>query len=86
MRRAEFERSFVVDAMSFDSASGYSEADDLYFECTLCGDIVRSRPIEVAECSCGNLAVDPDSGRLLPRYAHGTVNFLHAHSRANGGR
>ena len=86
MRRADFERSFVVDAMSFDAASGYPQGDNLYCGCTLCGDIVPSQPIELAECSCGNLVVDSDSDKLLPRHGDGTVKPLHAHPRAPGGR
>jgi hypothetical protein len=86
MKRADFERSFVVDAMSFDAASGYPQGDDLYYQCSLCGDIVRSQPIESAECSCGNLVVDSDTGKLLPRNGDGSVKVLHAHPRTPGGR
>jgi hypothetical protein len=86
MRRADFERSFVVDAMSFNEASGYPQGDDLYYECSLCGEIVRSQPIESAECSCGNLLVDSDTGQLLPRHGDGTVKVLRAHPRSHGGR
>lgn len=86
MRRADFERSFVVDDMSFDAASAYPQTDELYYECTLCEDVVQSQPVESAECSCGNLVVDPDTGKLLPRLADGAVKVFRAHPRYPGGR
>lgn len=84
MKRADFVHAFVLDQMSFDPASGYPRGDSIYFECTLCGDVVGSRAVDTTECSCGNLAVDPDTGRLEPRHGHGTALVFHAHPRSAG--
>ena len=81
MKRTDFEHAFVLDQMPFDQSARYPEGDGIYFECTLCGDIVASRPVETAECSCGNLVVDSDAGTLNPRHGHGTVLVLHARPR-----
>ena len=85
MKRADFDHSFTPDQMSFDPASGYPQGDSIYFECTLCGDVVGSRAIEATECSCGNVVVDADSNRLNPRHGHGTVLVLHARPRSGSG-
>lgn len=84
MKRADFVHSFVSDQMSYDPAAGYPEGDSIYFECTLCGDVVGSRVSDTTECSCGNLVIDVDTGKLNPRNDHGTVVVLHAHPRPEG--
>jgi hypothetical protein len=81
MKRADFQHSFALDNMSLDPASRYLEGDRMYFECALCGEVIASRPIEAAECWCGNLAVDANSGTLNPRHGHGTVLVFHARPR-----
>lgn len=81
MKRHEFEFVLVPDQMSFDPAGGYPAGDRIYFECTLCGDVIGSQPLDAAECSCGNLVVDADRRALTPRHGHGTVLVLHAQPR-----
>lgn len=82
MKRADFQDFFVLDQMTFDATSNYPVGDSIYFECKLCGDVVGTRPAEMTECSCGNLVVDADSGKLNPRHDHGTVLVLHARPRS----
>ncbi len=82
MKRVDFERAVVLEPMSFDSASGYPPEDRIYFECTLCGEIVGSHPAEATECACGNLRVDADSGTLDPRHSPASVLVLHARPRS----
>ena len=81
MKRHEFEISLIPDQMSFDSAGAYPSGDRIYFECTLCKDVIASQPVDAAECSCGNLTVDADTSALTARHGHGTVLVLHAQPR-----
>ena len=81
MKRPEFEHCFEIDEMPFDPAARFPPEDRVYFECKLCGDIVGSRHSEPEECTCGNLVVDYDAGKLRPRYGDGTVLVFHARPR-----
>lgn len=53
--------------LSFDSSRGYPAGPGLFYECINCGDVIASLPAESQCCSCGNLVVDVDFGRLLFR-------------------
>ena len=81
MKRAEFERAFVIDEMAFDPAERFPPGDHVYFECKLCGEIVGAGGAEFEECACGNLVMDYDAGRLRPHYADGTVLVFRARPR-----
>jgi len=47
--------------VTFDPSLGWPNGSDLYYECLICGDIVRSS--EEDECRCGNIYVDAAAGR-----------------------
>lgn len=86
MKRTDFDRSFVWDQMSYDPASEYPKGGGIFFECTLCGDVVGAGAADTAECSCGNLVVDIDTGKPGPHCDHGTIAVLHGHPRPQGAR
>ena len=46
------------------SASGYPRGENLFYECTKCGDVLPSMPKDSTSCSCKNLHIDVDYGRL----------------------
>jgi len=46
------------------SASGYPTGINLFYECTKCGDVLPSLPKDSLSCSCKNLHIDVDYGRL----------------------
>lgn len=46
------------------SLFGFPVAADIYYECRICGDTVPSRPENSAACSCRNIVVDADAGRI----------------------
>jgi hypothetical protein len=49
---------------SFNPQSGYPAGKDLYYECLRCGDVIHSLPIESMMCSCRNIAIDIEYGRV----------------------
>ena len=49
---------------SYDPERGYPAGSNLYYECLKCGDIVPSLPIDNIFCSCRNIAIDVDYGRI----------------------
>lgn len=44
--------------------SGYPAGNDIFYECGICGDSVPSKPRNAAACTCRNIIVDADSGRV----------------------
>jgi hypothetical protein len=57
------QRSYVP----FDPRSGYPTGDNLYYECTICGDTLPSLPEDGIGCSCRNIFIDVDAGRMSVR-------------------
>lgn len=43
---------------------GFPASDNLYYECLRCGDVVPSLPNDNIACSCENIAIDVDYGRV----------------------
>lgn len=43
---------------------GYPAGSDIFYECKTCGDVIPSRPENAAACSCRNVIVDADAGRV----------------------
>lgn len=43
---------------------GYPTGPDIFYECGICGDSVPSMPDNAAACSCRNIVVDADAGRV----------------------
>ena len=50
--------------INFKSSLGYPAGDNTFYVCTNCGDIFPSLPKENTICSCGNLCIDVDYGRV----------------------
>lgn len=48
----------------YDPATGYPAGSDLYYECLKCGDVIPSKPPDSTACSCRNIMIDVDYGRL----------------------
>ena len=51
----------------FDPKLGYPVGKNLYYECTECEDRIPSMPPDSIGCSCGNLFIDVDAGRVSVR-------------------
>ncbi len=49
---------------SFDHSKGYPAKNDLYYECLKCNDIILSLPKDSISCSCKNISIDIDYGRI----------------------
>jgi hypothetical protein len=47
-----------------DPATGYPAGSDLFYECQRCGDVLPSRPEDNAACTCRNIMIDVDYGRI----------------------
>ncbi len=47
-----------------DFKKGYPADKNIFYECQICKDIVESRPIQYLQCTCGNVRIDPDFGRM----------------------
>jgi hypothetical protein len=45
-------------------STGYPADASLRYECLECGDIVNSLPKDSTHCSCRNLMIDVDFGRI----------------------
>lgn len=50
--------------LRFDSSQGFPVGDNLYYECLRCGDFLPSLPNDNIACSCENIAIDIDYGRV----------------------
>jgi ribosomal protein S27E len=48
----------------FNPSQGYPVGKDLFYECSDCGERVPSLPQESIQCSCGNIFIDADAGRM----------------------
>lgn len=53
----------------FDPAEGFPVAALLHYECLDCGGTVPSTPADSIGCSCGNVFVDVDVGRVSVKRA-----------------
>jgi hypothetical protein len=49
---------------TFDPAHGYPKSRHISYECLICGEVVSSEPPENIGCTCGNVFIDVDAGRL----------------------
>lgn len=50
--------------IEFDSASGYPSGSFVFYECIKCGGILPSLPDRGIGCSCRNIFIDVDAGRI----------------------
>ncbi len=49
---------------SFNPKKGYPVGKSLYYECTKCGDVIPSLPKDSVSCTCRNIHIDVDYGRM----------------------
>lgn len=49
---------------SFDPRKARPSRVGLFYECTICGDVIPSKPSDSLGCKCGNIFIDIDAGRL----------------------
>lgn len=52
--------------ITFDPSQGYPAGPGIFYECLRCGGVLESMGIP-GECSCDNVVVDPDAGRVMVR-------------------
>jgi hypothetical protein len=81
MRRAEFDTTFQSSSVAFDPTSGYPVGESLFYECGLCRDVLPSAPPDSEVCTCGNLYIDVDAGRIGARRGDETLSLLRAQRR-----
>lgn len=81
MTRAEFDATFKSSAVSFDATSGYPAGEALFYECGVCGDVLNSEPPDSEVCTCGNLYIDVDAGRMGSRRGDEALTLLRAERR-----
>jgi hypothetical protein len=48
----------------FDPASGYPAGNGMFYECLGCNDILPSLPKVSIICTCKNISIDVDYGRI----------------------
>ena len=51
----------------FDYSKSYPAGEKLFHECALCGDVVPSSPKDSVHCSCRNIMIDANYGRIKIR-------------------
>lgn len=59
----------------FDPSRGYPADSNLYYACLGCSESLPSLPNDSAVCSCGNIAIDVDYGRISIK-DHGSVRLF----------
>ena len=50
--------------IAFDPPEGYPAGRGIFYECCKCGDDLPSAPVGGVACSCRNVVVDGDAGRV----------------------
>ena len=63
MSRSKENRVYVP----FDAHKGYPAGKHLFYECLNCGDSLPSIPPDNIHCSCENIRIDVDFGRMIVR-------------------
>jgi hypothetical protein len=53
--------------LTIDHDKGYPAGPAIYYECGKCGDVLASQPKENIGCSCSNIFIDVEWGRLAIR-------------------
>ena len=49
---------------TYDPSKGYPVGSNLFYECMMCSEIVPSTPTDSTYCSCRNIMIDVDYGRI----------------------
>lgn len=50
--------------LGFDSLRAYPRGKSVFYECEKCGDTIPSYPDDGIVCSCRNIFIDVDAGRV----------------------
>lgn len=50
--------------IQIDWSKGVAAGDNLYYECLRCAESIPSLPVDSVACSCENIAIDVDCGRV----------------------
>lgn len=50
--------------IQFDPTKGYPVGDNIFYECGECGGVIPSKPQDGIGCSCRNIFIDVDAGRV----------------------
>lgn len=53
--------------LNFDPVAGYPAGPDIFYECSKCGGVIPSEPKDGIGCSCRNIFIDVDAGRVSIR-------------------
>ena len=80
MKRAEFDALYSSKRVTFDLRAGFPVGDNLFYACDLWGDVLPSRPPDNEICSCGNLSIDIEWGRLGANKGDHSVSLFEATS------
>lgn len=50
--------------LNFNPKDGYPAAKNIFYECSRCGGVIPSMPDDSLCCSCRNVCIDIDAGRV----------------------
>ena len=65
------DQKFKIISDEIKDTSEAKKGKDIYYKCTLCGDIIPSIPGDNVGCKCGNIFIDIDYFRLaIDDYNH----------------
>jgi hypothetical protein len=67
MKKEDIENDYDVKHQKFNFKRGYPFAPNLFYECLECNELVHSAPKNCVACSCRNIIVDADAGRMAVR-------------------
>ena len=62
-------------SLTFDPARGYPVGKRVTYTCLACSNDVPSKPSHAEACRCGNIAIDPDAGRISVQHADQIVAY-----------
>ncbi len=66
----ELKKNYSWEQVGFDETTGYPFGNDLFYECQFCRQLIQAYPDKADrdkafECSCKNLIIDADAGRIF---------------------
>jgi len=76
VKRAEFDASFKSTEMEFGATPGFPAGPEIFYECPVCHDVVPSLPLHAEACSCRNLIVDVDAGRVSVKSGDRSISLV----------
>ncbi len=56
--------TYKIITENISDTSQAPKGEDVYYKCTLCGDLIPSLPKDNIGCKCGNVFIDIDYFRL----------------------